>query len=185
MTRRPDGGHLRPDRPPSSWREHAARLADPGRRPARARRDDELKEHIERVHKESFGLYGSRKVWHQMRREGIKVAKCTVERLMRAMGLAGVRRGKSCVTTISNPKAPCPLDKVNREFKVGRPNALWVVDFTYVRTWAGFAYVAFVIDAFARRIVGWKVSTTAIPPAEAEANYYAAAETLDMVAWLK
>ena len=114
-----------------------------------------------RVHKESFGLYGSRKVWHQMRREGIKVAKCTVERLMRAMGLAGVRRGKSCVTTISNPKAPCPLDKVNRAFKVGRPNALWVVDFTYVHTWAGFAFVAFVIDAFARRIVGWKVSATA------------------------
>jgi putative transposase len=146
---------------PSSWHEHAARLTDPGRRPARARRDDELKEHIERVHKESFGLYGSRKVWHQMRREGIKVAKCTVERLMRAMRLAGVRRGKSCVTTISNPKAPCPLDKVNRNFKVERPNALWVVDFTYVHTWTGFAYVAFVIDAFARRIVGWKVSATA------------------------
>jgi transposase InsO family protein len=146
---------------PSCWHEHAARLADPGRRPARARRDDELKEHIERVHQESFGLYGSRKVWHQMRREGIKVAKCTVERLMRAMGLAGVRRGKSCVTTISNPKAPCPLDKVNREFAVERPNALWVVDFTYVRTWGGFAYAAFVIDAFARRIVGWKVSTMA------------------------
>lgn len=145
---------------PSSWHEYAARLADPGRRPARARRDDELKEHIERVHKESFGLYGSRKVWHQMRREGIKVAKCTVERLMRTMGLAGIRRGKSCVTTISNPEAPCLLDKVNREFKVARPNALLVVDFTYVHTWAGFVYVAFVIDAFARRIVGWKVSTT-------------------------
>jgi len=84
-----------------------------------------------------------------------------LERLMRAMGLAGVRRGKTTVTTISNPKAPCPLDKVNREFKVSRPNALWVVDFTYVHTWAGFVYVAFVIDAFARRIVGWKICTSA------------------------
>jgi len=146
---------------PSSYHEHAARRADPARRPVRARRDDELKEQIGRVHEASFGLYGSRKVWRQLKREGIKVAKCTVERLMRAMGLAGIRRGKSCVTTVSNPKAPCPLDKVNREFRVSRPNALWVVDFTYVHTWAGFVYVAFVIDAFARRIVGWKVSTSA------------------------
>ncbi|WP_153039515.1 IS3 family transposase [Sphingobium yanoikuyae] len=146
---------------PSSYREHAARRADPGRRPARARRDEEIREQIKRVHEASFGLYGARKVWHQMRREGIMVAKCTVERLMRAMGLAGVRRGKKTITTISNPKAPCPLDKVNREFRVSRPNALWVVDFTYVHTWAGFVYVAFVIDAFARRIVGWKVSTSA------------------------
>ena len=97
-------------------------------------------------HDASFGLYGTRKVWHQLRREGIKVARCTVERLMRSMGLAGIRRGKTCVTTISNPKAPCPLDKVNREFRVSRPNALWVVDFTYVHTWTGFVYVAFVID---------------------------------------
>jgi transposase InsO family protein len=102
-----------------------------------------------------------RKVWHQLRREGVAVAKCTVERLMRIMGLAGVRRGKRTITTVSNPKAPCPLDKVNREFRVARPNALWVVDFTYVHTWAGFVYVAFVIDAYARRIVGWKVSTSA------------------------
>lgn len=145
----------------SSYHEHAARLADPGRRPARARRDDEMRDAIRRVYENSFGLYGARKVWHQMRRDGIKVAKCTVERLMRAMGLAGVRRGKTAVTTISNPKAPCALDKVNREFRVSRPNALWVVDFTYVHTWAGFVYVAFVIDAFARRIVGWKVSTSA------------------------
>ena len=146
---------------PSSWHEHAVRLADSGRRSARARRDDEIMEQISRVHDASFGLYGTRKVWHQLRRERIKVAKCTVERLMRAMGLAGIRRGKTCVTTISNPKAPCPLDKVNREFRVSRPNALWVVDFTYVHTWTGFVYVAFVIDAFARRIVGWKVSTSA------------------------
>ncbi|WP_373288794.1 IS3 family transposase [Croceicoccus mobilis] len=146
---------------PSSYHEHAARLADPTRRPARARRDDEIKEEIRRVHDNNFGLYGSRKVWHQLRREGIAVAKCTVERLMRTMSLAGVRRGKTTVTTVSNPKAPCPLDKVNREFRVSRPNALWVVDFTYVHTWAGFVYVAFVIDAYARRIVGWKVSTSA------------------------
>ena len=123
---------------PSSYHEHAARLADPGRRPARARRDHAIRQEIARVHEASFGLYGTRKVWHQLRREGIEVAKCTVERLMRAMGLAGIRRGKTCVTTVSNPKAPCPLDKVNREFKVSRPNALWVVDFTYVHTWAGF-----------------------------------------------
>ncbi|WP_176599234.1 IS3 family transposase [Sphingobium sp. 15-1] len=146
---------------PSSYHEHAARRADSGRRPARTRRDEEIREQIKRVHEASFGLYGARKVWHQMRRDGIMVAKCTVERLMRAMGLAGVRRGKKTVTTVSNPKAPCPLDKVNREFRVSRPNALWVVDFTYVHTWAGFVYVAFVIDAFARRIVGWKVSTSA------------------------
>ena len=146
---------------PSSYHEHATRLADLGKRSARARRDDKIKEQIKRVHDDSSGLYGTRKVWRQMRRDGIEVAKCTVERLMRTMGLAGVRRGKTTITTVSNPKAPCPLDKVNREFCVGRPNALWVVDFTYVHTWAGFVYVAFVIDAYARRIVGWKVSTSA------------------------
>ena len=146
---------------PSSYHEHVARLADPGRRPARARRDDEMRAQIKRVHEASFGLYGTRKVWHQLRREGVVIAKCTVERLMAAMGLAGVRRGKKTITTVSDPKAPCPLDKVNREFRVSRPNALWVVDFTYVHTWAGFVYVAFVIDAYARRIVGWKVSTSA------------------------
>jgi transposase InsO family protein len=116
---------------PSSYHEHAARLADPDRRPIRARRDDELREAIKPVHDARFGLSGTRKVWHQLRRQGVTVAKCTVERLMRTMGLAGVRRGKTTVTTVSNPKAPCPLDKVNREFRVSRPNALWVVDFTY------------------------------------------------------
>lgn len=146
---------------PSSYHEYAARLADPNKRSARARRDDELKKEIKRVHDDSSCLYGTRKVWHQLRREGVKVAKCTVERLMRIMGLAGIRRGKKTTTTLSNPRAPCPLDKVNREFCVSRPNALWVVDFTYVHTWAGFVYVAFVIDAYARRIVGWKVSTSA------------------------
>lgn len=146
---------------PSSYHEHARRQADPGRRPARARRDDEIKAQIKRVHEASSGLYGARKVWHQLLRDGVAVARCTVERLMADMGLAGVRRGKMTVTTVSNPKVPCPLDKVNREFRVERPNALWVVDFTYVHTWAGFVYVAFVIDAYARRIVGWKVSTSA------------------------
>nr|WP_130754662.1 MULTISPECIES: IS3 family transposase [Sphingobium] len=146
---------------PSSYHEHAARLADPSRRPERARRDEEICRQIKRVYEDSHSLYGSRKVWHQLRREGIAVAKCTVERLMRSMGLAGIRRGKKTVTTVSDPKAPCPLDKVNREFRVSRPNALWVVDFTYVHTWVGFVYVAFVIDAYARRIVGWKVSTSA------------------------
>ena len=145
---------------PSSYHEHAARLVDPGKRSARARRDDEIKQQIKRVHDDSSGLYGTGKVWHQMRRTGATVAQCTVERLMRAMGLAGVGRGKTTITTVSNPKAPCPLDKVNREFRVSRPNALWVVDFTYVHTWAGFVYVAFVIDAYAQRIVVWKVSTT-------------------------
>ena len=116
---------------------------------------------IERAHGDSFGLSGTRKIWHQLRREGTKVARCTVERLMRTMGLAGIRRGKKTITTVSNAKTPCSLDRVNREFKVTRPNALWVVDFTYVHTWAGFVCVAFVIDAFARRIVGWKVRSSA------------------------
>lgn len=115
---------------PSSYHEHAARLANPDKHSSRARRDDVIRQQIRGVHDASFGLYGSRKVWHQLRREGTKVAKCTVERLMRAMGLAGVRRGKTTVTTVSNPKAACPLDKVNRDFRVSRPNALWVVDFT-------------------------------------------------------
>jgi len=147
---------------PSSYHEHAARLADPSRRPEHARRDEEICRQIKRVYEDSHSLYGSRKAWHQLRREGIAVAKCTVEHLMRSMGLAGIRRGKKTVTTVSDPKAPCPLDKVNREFRVSRPNTLWVVDFTYVHTWVGFVYVAFVIDAYARRIVGWKVSTSVL-----------------------
>ena len=112
-------------------------MADPGKRSARARRDDELKGHIRRVHEASFGLYGSRKVWRQLLRDDVTIARCTVERLMKAMGLAGVRRGKSCVTTVPDRKALCPLDKVNREFKVQRPNALWVFDFTPVFAGAG------------------------------------------------
>ena len=171
---------------PSSYHTHAARLADASKRSARAQRDDVLCAQIERAHAASFGLYGTRKIWHQLRREGTKVAKCTVERLMRAMGLAGIRRGKKTITTVSNPKALCPLDKVNREFKVTRPNALWVVDFTYVHTWAGFVYVAFVIDAFARRIVGWKrwLGSSAQPRAIAKwsgCRFHAAARS----GWLK
>jgi transposase InsO family protein len=122
---------------PSSYHEHARRLADHGMCPTRTRRCDEIKAQIKRVHEVSSGLYGVRKVWHQSPRDGAAVARCTVERLMAAMGLAGVWRGKTMITTASNPKAPCPLDKVNREFRVERPNALWVVDFTYVHTWVG------------------------------------------------
>jgi len=103
---------------------------------------------------ENFDVYGVRKVWRQLRREGEDIARCTVERLMRSMGLQGVIRGKPVKTTISDKAAPCPLDHVNRQFRAPRPNALWVSDFTYVATWTGFVYVAFVIDAYARRIVG-------------------------------
>jgi transposase InsO family protein len=146
---------------PSTYHEHAARRANPSRRPARAQRDVELRDHIQRVWDKNFQVYGVRKVWRQLRRERIEVARCTVARLMRAMGLQGIVRGKTVRTTISDKAAPCPLDRVNRDFKAPRPNLLWVADFTYVATWAGFVYVAFVIDAFARRIVGWRVSRTA------------------------
>jgi putative transposase len=146
---------------PSTYHEHAARKADPDRRPARDRRDAELSQEIRRGFAENFGVYGVRKVWRQMKREGIAVARCTVARLMRQMGLQGVVRGKSIRTTVSDAAAPCPRDRVNRQFTALRPNALWVSDFTYVATWSGFVYVAFVIDAFARRIVGWRVSRAA------------------------
>ena len=146
---------------PSTSDEHAARQADPDRRPARERRDAELCQAIRRVFAANFGVDGVRKVWRQMKREGIAVARCTVARLMRQMGLKGVVRGKSIRTTVSDAAAPCPRDRVNRQFTAPRPNALWVSDFTYVATWSGFVYVAFVIDAFARRIVGWRVSRSA------------------------
>ena len=120
-----------------------------------------MREKIQRVFDENVSVYGARKVWRQLTREGENVARCTVERLMRAMGLQGVVRGKPVKTTVSDKAAPCPQDKVNRQFQAPRPNALWVSDFTYVTTWAGFVYVAFVIDAFARRIVGWRASRTA------------------------
>ena len=114
--------------------------------------------HIQRVWHANWQVYGADKVWRQMNREGIVVARCTVERLMRQLGLQGARRGKKVRTTISDSKAPCPLDRVNRVFKAERPNQLWVSDFTYVSTWQGWLYVAFVIDVYARRIVGWRVS---------------------------
>ncbi len=146
---------------PSTYREHAARRADPSKLPPRAKRDAELAGHIRRVWHDNFEVYGVRKVWRQLRREGIEVARCTVARLMRALGLQGVVRGKAVRTTISDKAAPCPQDRVNRDFTAARPNVLWVADFTYVATWAGFVYVAFVIDAFARRIVGWRVARRA------------------------
>lgn len=146
---------------PSTYRDHAARSKDPGRASARERRDALLRDEVGRVFKANFGVYGVRKVWRQMRREGFDVARCTVARLMRQMGLKGVVRGRSVRTTISDRSAPCPLDRVNRQFKAPAPNMLWVSDFTYVATWAGFVYVAFVIDVFARRIVGWRVSRSA------------------------
>lgn len=113
---------------------------------------------IERVWQANFGVYGADKVWRQMKREGTEVARCTVERLMCRLGLSGVVRGKVVRTTIPDAKTPCPLDRVNRQFRAERPNQLWVSDFTYVSTWQGWLYVAFVIDVYARRIVGWRVS---------------------------
>ena len=146
---------------PSTYHAHVAQRADPSLLSARARHDLALREEIGRVFAENFAVYGARKVWRQLCREGQPVARCTVERLMRAMGLQGVIRGKVVRTTISDKAAPCPLDKVNRQFWAARPNQLWVRDFTYVSTWAGFVYVAFIIDVFARYIVGWRVSRTA------------------------
>ncbi len=134
---------------------------DPARLPARARRDLALTADIRRVFDANFGVYGVRKVWRQLGREGKEVARCTVARIMRQMGLQGVVRGREARTTVSNPAAVCPLDRVNRQFHAPRPNALWLSDFTYVATWQGFVYVAFIIDAYARRIVGWRVSRTA------------------------
>jgi transposase InsO family protein len=146
---------------PSTYHNHAARRADPLLLPAQVKRDAALMPQIARVFEENFEVYGARKVWRQLQREGQHVARCTVERLMQSMGLQGVIRGKPVKTTISDKALPCPRDHVNRQFKAPRPNALWVSDFTYVATWAGFVYVAFIIDVYARRIVGWRVSRTA------------------------
>ena len=146
---------------PSTYYAHAARRADPDKLPSRARRDVALKGEIRRVFEANFRVYGVRKIWRQLAREGIGAARCTVARLMRAMGLQGAVRGKTIRTTIADPARPCPLDRVNRQFRAPRPNALWLADFTYVATWTGFVYVAFVIDAYARRIVGWRVSRAA------------------------
>ena len=146
---------------PSIYHAHAACRADPSRASTRARRDATLRSEIRRVFAANFGVYGVRKVWRQLGREGTLVARCTVARLMRALGLRGVVRGKETRTTVPDRAAPCPADRVNRQFLAPRPNLLWVSDFTYVATWQGFVYVALVIDTFARRIVGWRVSRTA------------------------
>ena len=143
---------------PSGYRKHAARRRDPSRRCRRALRDEGLMPQVERVWQAHLRVYGADKVWRQLHREGTRVARGTVERLMRRLGLHGVRRGKSVRTTVPDAAVPCPLDRVNRQFKADRPNQLWVSDFTYVSTWQGFVYVAFVIDVFARRIVGWRVA---------------------------
>jgi putative transposase len=143
---------------PSGYRREAARERQPALWPARRQRDAALLPEIERVWENNMRVYGADKVWKQLRRERFAVARCTVERLMRGAGLRGVIRGKTVRTTVPDTKAPCPMDRVNREFRAVRPNQLWVSDFTYVSTWQGFVYVAFVIDVFARYIVGWRVS---------------------------
>ena len=145
---------------PSAYRHHAALLREPHRRCARAKRDEMLKPQIQRVWQANMQVYGADKVWRQLAREGVVVARCTVERLMRSMGLRGVMRGKVVRTTVGDAKATCPLDRFNRQFRAERPNQLWVSDFTYVPTWQGWLYVAFVIDVIARRIVGWRVSSS-------------------------
>ncbi len=140
--------------------ENAAKRIDPHKLLARAQRDDALRSQVRRVFEDNYSFYGVRKVWRQMKREGTDVARCTVARLMEAMGLQGVIRGKPIRTTRQDKAAPCPLDHVNRQFKARAPIVLWVSDFTYVATWTGFVYVAFVIDVYARRIVGWRASRT-------------------------
>jgi putative transposase len=146
---------------PSTYHEHKAREADPSRLSKRAKRDASLREAIERVWKEHFGVYGARKVWRQLLREEISVARCTVERLMRQMGLQGAVRGRAFKrTTVADEAAARPMDLVQRNFTADRPNQLWVADLTYVATWRGFVYVAFVTDVFSRKIVGWRVSSS-------------------------
>ena len=146
---------------PSTYHAHARRRSQPETASRRVRRDVELTQEIRRVFDENFQVYGVRKVWRQLRREGFDVARCTVARLMKKLALQGVVRGRRVRTTVADTAAPSPLDHVNRQFKAPRPNVLWVSDFTYVATWVGFVYVAFVIDAYARRIVGWRVSRSA------------------------
>jgi transposase InsO family protein len=145
---------------PSGYWRYAAQQLNPELRCARAQRDDVLSIDIERVWQANMQVYGVDKLWRQLQREGTEVARCTVERLMRNAGLRGVMRGKVVRTTVADAKAPCPLDRVNRQFKAQRPNQVWVSDFTYVSTRQGFVYAAFVIDVFARRIVGWRVSSS-------------------------
>ena len=145
---------------PSTYYDRRAILRDPERASARAKSDAALSLKIDGAWADNRKLYGARKIWHVLRRDGEDVARCTVERLMRALGIKGVVRGKKVITTNPDTSLPCPDDKVNRLFKADRPNKLWVSDFTYVPTWSGTVYVAFVIDVFARRIVGWRTSTS-------------------------
>jgi transposase InsO family protein len=142
---------------PSTYYRYKQLAANPDLRSDRIRRDEELEPEITRVYEENLRVYGARKVWKQLNREEIPVARCTVERLMSKLGLEGVRRGKPCRTTIPDELADKPLDLVNRNFSAERPNQLWVADITYVATWSGFVYVAFVVDVFSRYIVGWRV----------------------------
>ena len=146
---------------PSTYYAHKTWAADPSSRSARARREELLRVEIGRVWDQNFAVYGAEKVWKQLRREGIRVARCTVARLMREMGLRGAVRGRAFkTTTVAGETEARPADLVDRDFGVSRPNELWVSDLTYVATWRGFVYVAFVIDAYARRIVGWRVSSS-------------------------
>ena len=146
---------------PSTYYEHRARLDDPDLRPPREKRDEELRPEIQRVWNDNHAVYGADKVWRQLGREKVAVARCTVERLMSDMGLHGAVRGRAFkVTTVVDANAARPPDLVNREFTATRPNQLWVADITYVATWAGFVYVAFVVDVFSRCIVGWRVSSS-------------------------
>ncbi len=143
---------------PSTYYELKAREDDPDKLPERTRRDSSLELDIQRVWEDNFEVYGARKVWRQLNREHIEVARCTVERLMKRLRIQGVTRGAKCWTTVSDDALARPADLVNREFTATRPNQLWVADITFVATWAGFVYVAFIIDVFARSIVGWRVS---------------------------
>jgi transposase InsO family protein len=144
---------------PATFHRHAAIARNPGLASDRARQDKEDFDEIRRVYDKSRGRYGARKVWHQLRRDEHDIARCTIERLMRKEELQGVTRGKT-KTTVPDPAQPCPDDKVNRQFTADAPDQLWVSDFTYVSTWMGMVYVAFIIDVFARKIVGWRVSTS-------------------------
>ena len=145
---------------PSGYRRYAACQRQPESRCARAKKDETLMPQIQHVWQTNMQVYGADKVWHQLNREGVRVARCTVERLMKRLGLQGVRRGKVVRTTVPDTAVACPLDRVKRQFKADRPNQLWVSDFTYVSTWQGWLYVAFVIDVFARHIVGWRISSS-------------------------
>jgi len=143
---------------PSTYYTHRARRADPTLLPPRAKRDAELREKIRKVWEDNYRVYGVRKVWRQLRREGVQAARCTVQRLMRVEGLRGAVRGRTTWTTRQDDGLDRPADRVNRDFTARRPNQLWVADLTYVATWRGFVYVAFVIDVYSRMIVGWRVS---------------------------